>query len=215
MLRWTLFESIRDLALMPIELFTRHFLGLFFLMIGLLYGCRSLGLSQRCGYSHIHYGEPGSATWWHRQSFNLFRAAILGVCLARIPFPIDGWLGMIEPLYQPGILLIGVALQLIAFALISYVQGYLNADWRSGIDQDHPPSLITDGPYGRSRNPIFLAILIGQFGFFLALPSLFSLVCLVVGAGVILRQARAEESALNRLHGSAYEEYRHRVPRWL
>lgn len=200
---------------MSADLFTRHFLGIFFLLIGLLYGFRSLGLARRCGHSHIHYGARGSATWWHRQLFNLFRALILGVCLLRIAFPIDGWLGILDPLYRPAVLLTGVALLLIAFARVSYVQGYLNADWRSGIDDAHPSGLLTGGPYARSRNPIFLAILVAQFGFLLALPSLFSLLCLIVGATVILLQAQAEERSLRHRHGSAYEDYRHRVPRWL
>lgn len=199
---------------MTADLFVRHFLGSFFLLIGVLFASRALGLYARTGFSHINYGARGTATWWHRQLFNLFRAAILGVCVVRMVWPLDPWLGVIPALYQPPVILLGVVVLLLSFARVSYLQAYLHADWRSGIDRDHLPALVTDGPYGRSRNPLFMAIMAGQLGFFLALPSLFSLTCLVVGAVVVRQQALAEERALTDLYGVEYEAYRQRVPRW-
>lgn len=200
---------------MAAELFTRHFLGSFFLLIGILFACRALGLYARLGFSHINYGGAGTGAWWNRQLFNLFRAAILAVCLLRMFLPIDPWLGIIGWLYHPLILLLGVAALLGSFGLASYLQAYMHADWRSGIDLEHSPNLIISGPYARSRNPLFLAVILGQFGFFLALPSLFSLVCLVVGVWVIRRQALAEEAALAEHYGEPYSQYRQQVPRWL
>lgn len=200
---------------MSAELFTRHFLGTFFLLIGILFACRALGLYARLGFSHIHYGETGSVTWWNRQLFNVFRAAILLVCLLRVVWPIDPWLGVIGWLYHPVVLLLGVVVLLCTFGLASYLQAYMNADWRSGIDRDQAPSLLTSGPYARSRNPLFMAIILGQFGFFLALPSVFSLICLLVGVWVIRRQALEEEAALAEHYGEPYSHYRQQVPRWL
>ena len=200
---------------MSVELFVRHFLGSFFLLIGILFACRTLGLYARLGYTHIHYGEKGSVTWWNRHLFNGFRAVILLVCLIRIFYPLDPWLGVIPWLYDGPVLLLGIILLLISFGLASYVQAFLHADWRSGIDELRPPTLVTSGPYGRSRNPTFLAIILGQTGFFLALPSVFSLVCLAMGILVLHRQARAEELALEKALGEAYCSYRQKVPRWL
>ncbi|WP_223807958.1 methyltransferase family protein [Marinobacter sp. R17] len=198
-----------------VELLVKHFLGIYFLMIGLHYTSRSLGLFERMRFSHIHYGARGSHTWWHRHIFNLFRASILAVCVARIVVDIDPWLGVFPTLYQPVILAAGAILLLASFSLIDYVQAYMHEDWRSGIDSQHRGHLITSGPFRRSRNPLFMAIILGQLGFFLALPSVFSLICLIVGVVVIIRQARAEEGALARLYGDAYREYQARVPRWL
>lgn len=197
-----------------VELLVRHFLGIYFLMIGLHYTSRSLGLYDRMRFSHIHYGSRGSRTWWHRHVFNVFRASILGVCVVRIFFDIDAWLGVFEFLYHPPILAAGAVMLLASFSLIDYVQAYMHQDWRSGIDNTNRGQLITSGPFSRSRNPLFMAIILGQLGFFLALPSVFSLVCLVVGVLVILRQARAEEAALGEVFGREYLEYVARVPRW-
>ncbi|MDX1801786.1 MAG: isoprenylcysteine carboxylmethyltransferase family protein [Marinobacter sp.] len=199
---------------MSVDLFTRHFLGSFFLLIGILFTARSLGLSDRLGFSHINYNRRGSAGWWNRQLFNAFRAFILAVCLARMVWPIDPWLGVIEWLYIPPVLLLGVTLLLVSFGGASYLQAYMHADWRSGIDQTRRPSLITTGPFAHSRNPLFLAVMTGQAGFFLALPSVFSLICLVAGVTVLCRQARLEEASLAERLGVAYLTYQRRVPRW-
>ena len=107
-------------------------------------------------------------------------------------------------------------LLLASFTVVNYLQAYMHEDWRSGIDpRKDQRKLLTDGPFARSRNPLFLTVMAGQLGFFLALPSVFSLVCLVAGVLVITRQAREEEKALAVKFAEDYEHYRVRVPRWL
>lgn len=197
------------------EPLVRYFLGIFFLMIGLQFTSRSLGLYARMGFSFINYGERASAGWWHRHIFNIFRALILGVVVARIFVDIDPWLGVFGSLYHGPVLVTGVVFLLLSFSLVNYLQAYMHADWRSGVDPKQDRHLLTDGPFKRSRNPAFMSVMLGQLGFFLALPSVFSLVCLVAGVTVLVRQVRVEEEALARLFGDAYEAYRRRVPRWL
>ena len=200
-----------------LEPVVRVFLGIFFLMIGLQFSARTLGLYRRMGFSHINYGARGKATWWHRHTFNVFRAAILLICLIRIGVDIDPWLGVFPWLYQWPVLLAGMLVLMASFTVVNYLQAYMHEDWRSGIDEQKakPAKLVKHGPFARSRNPLFLAVMSGQFGFFLALPSVFTLVCLVAGVLVITRQAREEEKALACQFGAAYEEYRKQVPRWL
>lgn len=201
--------------MLDVELFVRHFLAVYFLLIGVQYSSVALGLWRRTGISHINYGPRGSRTWWYRQTFNAFRATILGIVLARTLWPIDAGLVIITPLYQPVILLTGVAILLVSFGLIGYVHSYMRQDWRSGIDPEKRQPLLTDGPFGRSRNPLFLAIMLGQLGFFFALPSVFSLVCLIAGVAVLIGQSYREEVTLTDTYGQAYSAYRQRVPRWL
>ena len=117
-----------------IEPLVRHFLGIFFLMIGLQFAGRSLGLYQRMHFSHINYGERGTAPWWHRQIFNVFRALILGICVVRIFADVDGWLGVFGPLYVWPVLLAGMLLLIGSYTAVNYLQAYMHEDWRSGID---------------------------------------------------------------------------------
>lgn len=197
------------------EPLVRYFLGIFFLMIGLQFTGRSLGLSARMGFSFINYGQRASAGWWHRQMFNVFRALILAVVVVRNFVDIDPWLGVFNSLYHGPVLMAGMLFLLVAFSVVNYLQAYMHDDWRSGVDPKQNRHLLTSGPYSRSRNPVFMAVMLGQLGFFLALPSVFSLVCLITGVTVLMRQARVEEKALASLFGDAYEAYRSRVPRWL
>lgn len=197
------------------EPLVRYFLGVFFLMIGLQFTARSLGLYARMGFSFINYGERASAGWWHRHIFNAFRAIILLVVVARVFLEIDPWLGILEAFYHGPVLVTGMVLLMLSFSLVNYLQAYMHEDWRSGVDPQQDRHLLTGGPYSRSRNPVFIAVMIGQLGFFLALPSVFSLVCLFAGVTVLVRQARVEETALADTFGEAYEAYRRRVPRWL
>jgi protein-S-isoprenylcysteine O-methyltransferase Ste14 len=62
------------------------------------------------------------------------------------------------------------------------------------------------------RHPLFAAIALGQIGFFLAVPSLFSLTCLLVGVGVLSVQARFEEVRMGERFGGAWRDYAARVP---
>ena len=198
-----------------IESIVRDFLALYFLMIGLHYTSISLALFDRMGFSHIHYGRRGSRTWWGRHLFNLFRATILVVCLVRVVWPIDPWLGVVELPFRPFIEVSGVVLLLLSFYVIDYVHAYMHMDWRTGIDLKPGRALLTTGPFARSRNPMFMGILLGQLGFMLALPSLFSLICWIVGGVVIVQQTMAEETALAAQYGERYADYRRQVPRWL
>ncbi|WLQ12737.1 isoprenylcysteine carboxylmethyltransferase family protein [Hahella aquimaris] len=201
---------------MSTDVIVSHFLAIFFTMIGVHYTCRSLGLRKRTGVSHIHYGSAASKSWFVRWVFNLFRLLILAVTVARVFHPdMDAYLGVFPAMYTPVVLWTGVGLLLCSFGLIDYVHSYMHTDWRSGIDTDGKTQLLTQGPFRYCRNPLFAGVYIGQIGLFLALPSLFTLACLIIGAGMIAMQTRLEEAALRRAYGQAYERYCERAPRWL
>lgn len=77
-------------------------------------------------------------------------------------------------------------------------------------------SLVTDGPYRFSRNPMYVGFTLLYLGIALRYGSLWPLLFLplvlsVMHFGVIVR----EEAYLERRFGDAYREYRRRVNRWL
>lgn len=78
------------------------------------------------------------------------------------------------------------------------------------------PALVFEGPFLRSRNPIYVGLTLIQLGIGLALGSAWILLMLVPALlvmhyGVVLR----EEAYLERKFGDAYREYVARVRRWL
>lgn len=76
--------------------------------------------------------------------------------------------------------------------------------------------LIQDGPYRRTRNPLYLAMSLAQAGLALVFlnPWLLITLVLVVAAIRWLVIAR-EEAYLTRVFGDIYTQYQRRVRRWL
>jgi protein-S-isoprenylcysteine O-methyltransferase Ste14 len=197
--------------------FSRWFLALFFTAVGLFYTLAILRKTRLAGRSPVTRGEPRSLHRLIHDTFAAFRAAILLVCIARVPFPtIDAWLLPIHWLWQPAVILGGNALMLVSFAAILVVHAAMAADWRSGIDVEKGPArLIETGAFAVTRNPTFVCIQAAQLGLFLSLPSVFTLICLIVGALAIHMQVRLEERWLEDRFGETWRRYASRVPRWL
>lgn len=149
-------------------------------------------------------------------TFRLFRAFIWAVCVLRAFFPsLDPYLGICPFLNQPVLIAFGIVLLTAGFASVLSINLAFGERWRSGIDPDAPKVLISSGIYRFSRNPMFLGVAISQFGFFLALPSVFTFICLVIGFLMLHRQTLSEEQHLQQVLLSDYTAYCSRVPRWL
>lgn len=195
----------------------RWFLAGFFLFVAGFYTAKILIVGRRLGRSPVAWDAPGSRHFRVYWLFRVFRAIILVVCLVRVAWPpFDQFLIPIRPLWTPWVLSLGSALLLAGFAAILAIHVYMSGAWRSGIDRSPGPRpLITTGPYALTRNPIAVLIQVGQLGLFLALPSVFTLVCLVIGVYAVQVHVRLEEAELLERHGARYAEYQAAVPRWL
>jgi protein-S-isoprenylcysteine O-methyltransferase Ste14 len=76
--------------------------------------------------------------------------------------------------------------------------------------------IIEHGPYGFTRNPIYLGMFLGLIGLATGFDSLWILIALipfyfVIRYGVVAR----EEAYLERKFGQVYLDYKSRVRRWL
>ncbi len=196
--------------------FTRVYLAVFYSCVAVFYALR-ITAKKRSGPGEVVFaGARFSATWWNHRLFGAFRFTIWMVCLARWLFPpIDNYLGMFVALNVWPVVLAGNILLTAGFVFTLGVHFSLGRQWRSGIDPGGPEALRTDGFYRFSRNPMFLGIAVAQVGFFLALPSVFSSVCLGVGLYTLHKQTLAEETHLGVRFNNDYRQYREAVPRWL
>ncbi len=83
--------------------------------------------------------------------------------------------------------------------------------------QTHKPTtaLATDGPYRRSRNPIYVGLVFAYLGVAAAVGSL-PMAALVAGFVLVLRFGviAREEAYLAAKFGAAYDAYRAETPRW-
>lgn len=77
-------------------------------------------------------------------------------------------------------------------------------------------ALVTGGPYGLSRNPIYVAQVMAYAGLACAIDSLWLVALLPVLVAILDRGVIArEERYLAARFGAAYEAYRTRVRRWV
>ncbi len=80
-----------------------------------------------------------------------------------------------------------------------------------GVKEGH--RLVTDGPYGITRHPLYTGLLLMALGAGLAWDSLLTLaLAILLGAPFFLHTVH-EETMFERHFGAAYLEYQRRVPR--
>ena len=196
--------------------FTRWFVALFFIGVAAFYTLRILAIIRRTRSSPVFSGRPGTLHWATHFAFRVFRVSILGVCVFRLLWPgLDRYLVTFDALWHPLLLILGDVLLLAGFSAVVAIHRYMGADWRSGTRAEDRTRLITKGPFAFSRNPMMLGVVVAQIGLFLALPSLFTLACLVAGLWAVTAQVGVEERLLQERFGAEYEAYASRTPRWL
>ena len=109
----------------------------------------------------------------------------------------------------------GIVLLLLSLGWTILAQVQMGNSWRIGIDQKQKTNLVRSGVFNRSRNPIFLGMIVTLFWLLLVLPNAFTFLIFVLGFVVIQIQVRLEEEFLTNAHEADYEEYRHNMRRWL
>jgi protein-S-isoprenylcysteine O-methyltransferase Ste14 len=115
------------------------------------------------------------------------------------------------PHIQIGVLLAIAALLIIRWAVVTFRRARTNI-----LTSQAATTIVATGPFAYSRNPIYVAALIGMLGAAIAFNSLWFLAALVaiyvvLRYGVIAR----EEVYLERKFGAPYLDYRSKVRRWL
>jgi len=114
--------------------------------------------------------------------------------------------------YIPAILLL--------FAIYLAIHALLDFKRHGTTFHPHTPEkaskVVCTGVYRFSRNPMYLAMLIGLLAIALLTTNTVSLFVLPVFVLYITRfQIKPEENALKKLFGKEYDEYCQRVRRWL
>ena len=132
-------------------------------------------------------------------SMAALHALLPGMVLLARPW---NWLGL-APL-AGGLLLGGLAAWLFARHKTTIKPGHVST------------SLLTSGPYRRTRNPIYLGMTIALAGVALLLGSLTPWPVLPVFVGLIAWNViPVEEAMMGETFGAEYEQYRARVRRWI
>jgi protein-S-isoprenylcysteine O-methyltransferase Ste14 len=109
---------------------------------------------------------------------------------------------------DPWLLGIGLALFILGLALAVWARVYLGRNWGMPMSQRADPELVTTGPYGRIRHPIYSGLILGTIGTAIAISPSWLIAAAILGA-YFLFSAVIEERTMARLFPAAYPPYRH------
>lgn len=130
---------------------------------------------------------------------------------------LDAYLPLLEVLSSPwnrlglGVILIAGLADLWSLGLFFRARTTPNP-----MQPQRSSSLVTEGLYGYTRNPMYVGLLLMLCGWAIYLGSLSPLLMLPLFVWVINhQQIFPEEAVLSEKFGDSYQRYRQSVPRWL
>lgn len=112
-------------------------------------------------------------------------------------------------------LVLGLILVLAGYAGTHWCYASMGNTWRIGIDHEHETSLVTRGPYGRVRHPIYLFQVVILIGVAVLLPAPLALLVIAVHLSCVWVKAADEEAHLSNTLGQEYLDYCSRTGRLL
>jgi protein-S-isoprenylcysteine O-methyltransferase Ste14 len=182
--------------------------------LALAFGLRTAVQLRRSGDSGFRGigGAVGSPEWIAGVLFAL--ALVVGVAA-----PVLALVDVVEPieaLDRPLAHVAGVVLFVFGLSATLGAQFAMGSSWRIGVDPSESTALVTDGPFGWVRNPIFSAMIPTSLGLALMVPSWVAVAGVVALVTALELQVRVvEEPYLRHAHGGEYAQYEARVGRFV
>ena len=107
---------------------------------------------------------------------------------------------------------IGAVVNVLGLGFAIWARVYLGSNWSRSvtIKQDH--ELITGGPYGLVRHPIYTGLLTGFLGTAIAIGQVRGMVAFAFLFAMLWFKLRLEERWMRLQFGEVYEQYAQRVP---
>ncbi|MFI5025779.1 MAG: methyltransferase family protein [Solirubrobacterales bacterium] len=189
-------------------------LALYGVSLILTFGVRIALQVWRTGSTGVH-GFSSDAGPVERFAGTLFVTALFSGALA----PVLALAGVLEPIPALDSSVgnaIGVVLAVCGVLLTFGAQLAMGDAWRIGVDPEERTGLVTDGPFGWVRNPIYSAMIPTVLGLVLMVPSVLAIAVIVaLVIALELQVRRVEEPYLLRVHGETYARYAARVGRFV
>ena len=107
---------------------------------------------------------------------------------------------------NPWLLGTGLAVFVLGLALAVWARVYLGRNWGMPMSQKADPELVTTGPYGSIRHPIYSGIILAMVGTAIAVSPYWLIAAAILGA-YFLFSAFSEERTMAKLFPAAYPPY--------
>jgi protein-S-isoprenylcysteine O-methyltransferase Ste14 len=107
---------------------------------------------------------------------------------------------------------IGAVVSMLGLGFTIWARVYLGSNWSSSVTIKRDHELITGGPYGLVRHPIYTGLLTGFLGTAIAIARVSGLVAFAMVFALFWFKLRLEERWMRLQFGEVYEQYAQRVP---
>jgi len=105
---------------------------------------------------------------------------------------------------------IGLVLVTAGLGLAIWARVHIGRNWGLPMSRKADPELVTSGPYGVIRHPIYAGVMLAQLGSAVGV-TIFWLLPLVIFGAYFVRCARREEALLRTQFPQTYAEYERRT----
>jgi len=182
--------------------------------LALTFGVRIAVQVRRTGSTGVHGISP-DATLVERFAGVLFGVGLVAGAAA----PVLALLDVLEPigaLDGPVGHVVGAMLAVAGILLTFGAQLAMGDAWRVGVDPEERTELVTGGPFGVVRNPIYSAMIPTVLGLVLMVPNVVAVCAFAALVLALELQVRlVEEPYLREVHGEAYSAYAAQVGRFV
>jgi protein-S-isoprenylcysteine O-methyltransferase Ste14 len=105
----------------------------------------------------------------------------------------------------------GAALTLVGLLFTVWARVHLGSNWSGIVTVKEGHELITSGPYGIVRHPIYTGLLLAFIGSAIARGEWRGVLAVALVVGALSRKLRLEERWMREQFGNAYQAYSQRV----
>ncbi len=139
-----------------------------------------------------------------------FIAIVTGAVLDAV-----GILGRVPGIGSRSVAIAGLVIAVLGFALSQWSVSAMGDSWRVDVSDEDVAAMITTGPFGVCRNPIYTSIMVVAVGAALMVPNWVTLAGVpMVLLSFELMVRRVEEPFMSRSHGDEFARYASRVGRF-
>ena len=150
--------------------------------------------------------ESGPSLWLH------FGLMIAGAVVLTFPSLLPPEYNMRRFTEYESVYWLSAALVAVGLGFACYARAEIGSNWSAAVTVKQEHQLITSGPFGYVRHPIYTGILVALFGTALETGAWRGVIGFVLIASAIIYKYRIEERFLVGQFGDDYLRYRTRVP---
>lgn len=187
-----------------------------FTYFGIIIGLRSYLLYKRTGINALRHVEKDGIAGIVEKVLAV-GLVVIAVVVLNFVFLENNYLLLVPIPYllHPMIGYIGIGMSLVGLIIGIVAQLQMGDAWRLGLNKTETTTLVYEGLFRFSRNPIYLSVFISNIGFFLMMPNALSFTLVVLNYVALEIKIRLEEEYLTSTHGEEYISYQNKVRRWI